>query len=204
MADAQNRNLPASQRRIAKARSEGQIARSRDLAYALPLAVGALGLAVLATPAASWARQGLAAALRFDARDLASSGAMVERLASHAQGLLLAIVPTGALLFAASMAAGWNFTWKPLAPKFSKLDPIAGLGRLLSPAHLGDTVKAVLLALVLGGVGAAYLAGRFGTFHDALTLPLPAALQHVAGEVFGGLLLLLAALGGICTSSGCA
>jgi flagellar biosynthesis protein FlhB len=53
----------------------------------------------------------------------------------------------------------------------------------------------VLLALVLGGVGTAYLAGRNGSFHHALTLPLPAALQHVAAEVFGGLLLLLAALG---------
>jgi flagellar biosynthetic protein FlhB len=108
-------------------------------------------------------------------------------------------VPSGVVLMLASVAAavlsgGWNFTWKPLSPKFSKLDPLAGLQRLLSTAHLGDTSKAVLLALVLGTVGTLYLTNRLGSFHDALTMALPVALQHVGETLFAGLALLLGAL----------
>ena len=40
MADQQDKNLPASYRRIAKAREDGQVARSRDLAHLLPMAAG--------------------------------------------------------------------------------------------------------------------------------------------------------------------
>ena len=40
MADAQDRNLPASQKKIRKARSEGQVARSRDLGHLLAVGGG--------------------------------------------------------------------------------------------------------------------------------------------------------------------
>jgi flagellar biosynthetic protein FlhB len=200
MADTHNRQLPASARRIAKARTEGQVARSRDLAHALPLSVGALGVAVVAAPAASWAVEGLAGALRFDARTLAGPAAMSERLWSAGGGALLAFVPAGLLLIVASvlaavLAGGWNWSWKPLQPVWHKLDPVSGFGRLLSPAHLGDVGKAVLLAIVLGAAGAWYLSDRLARFHDALALPLPAALQHMAQVVSGGVVLLLVALG---------
>ncbi len=199
MADAQNRHLPASQRRIAKARTEGQVARSRDLAHLLPLAIGALALMTLAGPAMRWATDLLGAGLRFDVRALAGTDPMLERLGEHVVRLLTAVVPSGVVLMLASVAAavlsgGWNFTWKPLSPKFSKLDPLAGVQRLLSTAHLGDTAKAVLLALVLGTVGTLYLTNRLGSFHDALTMALPVALQHVGETLFAGLALLLGAL----------
>jgi flagellar biosynthesis protein FlhB len=199
MADDQNRHLPASQRRIAKARTEGQVARSRDLAHLLPLAVGALALMTLAGPAMRWATDLLGAGLRFDARALTGTAPMLERLGEHVVRLLTAVVPSGVVLMLASVAAavlsgGWNFTWKPLSPKFSKLDPLAGLQRLLSTAHLGDTSKAVLLALVLGTIGTLYLTNRLGSFHDALTMALPVALQHVGETLFAGLALLLGAL----------
>ena len=42
MADAQNRTLPASAKKIAKARGEGQVARSRDLGHLAAVGVGTL------------------------------------------------------------------------------------------------------------------------------------------------------------------
>jgi hypothetical protein len=41
MADAQDRNLPASEKKIRKARREGQVARSRDLGHLLVVGLGA-------------------------------------------------------------------------------------------------------------------------------------------------------------------
>jgi flagellar biosynthetic protein FlhB len=200
MADLQDKNLPASHRRIAKAREDGQVARSRDLAHLLPLAAG-VGLMVALAP---WAMQGaqqlLADGLRFDAAAVRSSDAMLQTLQTLGQRLLYVVVPMGGVMIALAIVAavasgGWNWSFKPLAPKFSKLDPLSGLGRLVSKQHLGDMLKAVLLAIVLGVIGALFLGNSMARFHDALAMPLPGALSHTAQALLAGVLLLLLALG---------
>jgi flagellar biosynthesis protein FlhB len=196
MSDQQDRNLPASPRRITKAREEGQVARSRDLGHLMPLAVGTALLVVLAPIATGAAGAMLADGLRFDAQALATPQAMTETLSHQAQRLLMVWLPLGALtttvaLVAAVVSGGWNFSMKPLMPKFSKLNPLTGFARLLSTAHLGDTLKACLLALVLGTVGGAVLLQSLSRYHDALGMALPNALAHTAQSVLSGLWWLL-------------
>jgi flagellar biosynthetic protein FlhB len=199
MADLQDKNLPASHRRIAKAREDGQVARSRDLAHLLPLAAGVALMVALAPWAMQGAHRLLAEGLSFDAAAVRAPDAMLEALAAQARHMLFVVVPLGGVMAVLAIAAavvsgGWNWSWKPLAPKFGKLDPLSGLGRMLSKQHLGDTLKASLLALVLGVVGAAFLARSLARFHDALAMPLPAALSHTAQALLAGALLLLLAL----------
>ncbi|HET7526237.1 MAG TPA: flagellar type III secretion system protein FlhB [Burkholderiaceae bacterium] len=196
MADLQDRNLPASPRRIARARADGQVARSRDLAHLLPMAGGVAALLVLAPLALHAAGRLLAEGLHFDASALATSQPMLEVLSQQSHHLLAVLVPLGVgmvatALVAAVLSGGWNFTWKPLTPSFAKLDPLSGLARLFSKAHLGDTLKASLLALVLGTIGAFVLSHSLARFHDALAMPLPAALSHTAQAVLWGLWWLL-------------
>ena len=84
-----------------------------------------------------------------------------------------------ALAVAAGVAAGgWNFSWKPLLPKFNNLNPLTGLGRMVTADHLGNLLKACFLALVLALIGGFYLSSRLAEFHDALMLSLPAAFAH--------------------------
>jgi len=205
MADPQDRNLPASHRRLAKAREDGQVARSRDLAHLLPMAAGVTALVVLAPVATHAAARLLASGLRFDAAAIATPGAMLESLAQQSHHLLAVLLPLGlgmavAAVFAALVSGGWNWTWKPLAPSFAKLDPLSGLTRLFSKAHLGDTLKACALALVLVVIGGVALGRSLARFHDALAMPLPAALAHTAQAVLWGvwwLLLPLAAFAAV-------
>jgi flagellar biosynthetic protein FlhB len=197
--DLQDKNLPASHRRIAKAREDGQVARSRDLAHLLPMAVGVAALVVLAPAAMQGAGQLLADGLRFDAATVRAPQAMLESLSLQSQRLTMLLLPLGGLMTVLAVAAavlsgGWNWSWKPLAPTFSKLNPLAGLGRLVSTAHLGDTLKATGLAIVLGVVGTVFLGNSLARFHDALAMPLPSALTHTAQALLSGILLLLLAL----------
>jgi flagellar biosynthesis protein FlhB len=74
------------------------------------------------------------------------------------------------------------------------LNPVAGLGRMFSKHQLGETLKACLLALVLGGIGGLYLQAEMRAFLATLALPLPAALSHATSALQGGLWLLLVAL----------
>jgi flagellar biosynthesis protein FlhB len=96
---------------------------------------------------------------------------------------------------AASVASGgWNFTWKAIAPKFSKLDPISGLGRVFSLQQVGMALKACFLALVLGLIGAVFLWQSVPRFLHTVQISLPAALPHAAGTIWAGLMLLLLAM----------
>jgi len=157
-------------------------------------------LVMLAPWATQSAHQLLAEGLRFDAAAVRSPDAMLQQLTAQSRRLLMVVLPLGggmaALAVVAAVASGgWNFSWKPLMPSFGKLDPLSGLGRLVSKQHLGDTLKATLLALVLGAIGASYLYESLARFHDALAMPLPAALSHIAQALLAGALLLLLALG---------
>ena len=199
MADAQDRRLPATERKIRKARAEGQVARSRDLSHFAALATAAALLAAAAPRLLAWLQATLAAGLSFDARALAEAQVMQQRLAlAGAPALWVVLGIGGAMalvaLLAGVLSGGWNFSAKALAPKLEKVNPLAGLGRMLSGRQLVNTLKSCLLALIIGAVGIAYLKLNLPRFAEAMALPLPAALSHAGSVVLDGLLLLVLAL----------
>ncbi|MDZ7590132.1 MAG: EscU/YscU/HrcU family type III secretion system export apparatus switch protein [Rubrivivax sp.] len=200
MADtAQDRTLPATQRRIEKARSEGQVARSRDLGHLGALGAGVGLLAVFAPDITAWLNRLVADALRFDAAQLVHAGTMVERLSALSQRTLALLLPLFAAVVAVALtggllAGGWNLTWEPLQPKFGKLNPLAGLKRVFAGPQLVDTLKACLLATVLGGTAALVLSRQWTLHAQLLAMPLPAALAEGGRLLLGGLLLLVGVL----------
>ncbi|MEN9417812.1 MAG: hypothetical protein RI988_1432, partial [Pseudomonadota bacterium] len=201
MADsAQDRHLPASDRKIRKAREKGQVPRSRDLGHFLACFVGGLTIVILAPEAVGWLRGVLASGLRFDAATLAQTGTMGDRLVDGGWQFLLGALPLGLLMLASGVIAnvgsgGWNMSFSALAPSFSKFNPISGIGNLMSARQLGQTLKACALALVLGLIGGTYLQANLPRFTELLALPLPAALGQAGSVIWGGLVLMLIALG---------
>ena len=199
MAESQDRNLPASDKKIRKARADGQVARSRDLSHLAVVGGGGV-LLVLALPRlGDWLARLLASGLRFDLQALSAPDAMTRHLGALTWAWMAVLLPLGAvgivLALGASLASGgWNFTWKPLAPNFGKLNPLAGLARMVAGQHLGDLAKACLLSLLLGVVGGVWLWLHLAQFHDALAMPLPAALAHTGSALLSGLLLLVVVL----------
>jgi flagellar biosynthetic protein FlhB len=197
---AQDRHLPASARKIQKAREDGQVARSRDLGHFGAVAAGGGLLVALAPSLTGGLKEMVAAALRFDRASLAGTAPMTERLTEAVSGMLLPVLVMGVAMVLVALAAGlisggWNWTFKPLAPKFDKLDPLSGLGRVFSKHQLMDTLKACLLALVLGTIGVLWLRAHAQDFVATLALPLPAAIGQGAVTLQSGLLLLVIALG---------
>jgi flagellar biosynthetic protein FlhB len=200
MADAQqDRQLPATERKIERAREDGQVARSRDLGHFAALGFGVALIGVFAPELTSWSARLLGDGLRFDAQALQHPVQMVERLAALAATMLLALLPIGALCAllafgAGVLAGGWNFTWKPLAPKLETIDPIAGFKRLVSWQQLANTLKSCLLSLVLGAAGALYLATQWGRAAELLAMPLSQGLAAAGSLLRNGLLILGAVL----------
>lgn len=199
MADAQDRRLPATERRLRRARTEGQVARSRDLAHLAAVGTVVALLLGLAPWLLHTLQRAVAGGLRFDAAVLGDPQSMLQRLAQGSAGALGLVLGLGLLLILAAVAAaalsgGWNFTLQALAPKPDKLNPVTGLGRLLSRQQVGDALKACALALVIGVVGLLYLRGRLDQFAAVLGLPVPLALARAARLLGDGLLWLLLTL----------
>jgi len=199
MSDQDNKQLPASARKLQKAREDGQIARSRDFGHLAAIAVGGGVLVAGAPTASAWLRDLLASGLTFNASSVQNTGFMGERLLDLAMKMLMIVVPMGALMALVGVGAsiaigGWVWTFKPMTPDLMKLNPISGIGRLFSKQQLIDALKASLLALILGTIGALYLKGHVDSFGGVLAMPLPAALSHAGSVMLGGLMLLLVAL----------
>jgi len=197
---AQDRTLPATARKISKAREEGQVARSRDLGHFAALMAASLALAAVSSQLTGWLQRLLARGLSFDALTVSQPERMADRLASFGVEMMLVVLPMGLLMMAVGVAAsvacgGWNFSWKAMEPKFSKLDPISGVARLFALSQIGMTLKACLLALLLGLIGALFIQANMGRFLHSMAVPLPAALNHAAGTIWAGMLLLLLAVG---------
>ncbi|MGA8008733.1 MAG: flagellar biosynthesis protein FlhB [Thiomonas sp.] len=157
MADdsAQEKELPASQKRKQQAREKGQVARSRDLTSSLLL----LGVAVLVSTMGGWfydtGRALLSTGLTVSASASQDPTAMLQAAGKVAVIGLLLVTPVLALTVLASAAGGvamggWVFSGQALAPDFSRLDPVTGLKRMFSITGLGELGKALLKAIVIG------------------------------------------------------
>jgi flagellar biosynthetic protein FlhB len=197
--NAQDRQLPATPRKIQKAREDGQVARSRDLGHFGAIAAGGALLVALAPAFTGALKELITAGLRFDRTSLAGTAPMHERLGEAVASMVLPVLVIGVALalvalLAGLLSGGWNWTFKPLQPKFDKLNPLSGLGRVFSKHQLMDTLKACLLALVLGTIGALWLRSHAQDFVATLALPLPAAIGQGAATLQSGLLLLVIAL----------
>jgi flagellar biosynthetic protein FlhB len=196
---AQDKNLPASPRKLDKAREEGQVARSRDLGHFAAVAGGGAALLVVAPKVADLLREALARSLRFDGAHALRDDAMSAQLLGWTTTLLWAVVPFGLAMAALAIVAalamgGWTWTFKPLGPKFQVLNPLSGLGRVFSKQQVIDALKASVLALVLGSIGAFWLGKHVRELVGVLALPLPTAIAAAAGSIVAGMGLILLAL----------
>ena len=196
---AQDRNLPATQRKLEKAREDGQVARSRDLGHFAAIAGGVALVLAMAPEVSDWMTRLLASGLRFDAQTIVHPEKMAERLLDQALQMGYILGPLFAAMLALGLgsgvlAGGWNFTMKPLQPTFSKIDPLSGMGRVFSGQQLTATLKACLLAVVLGSVATIYLSMRWTRHAELLAMPLPAALAAGGELLKDGVVLLCGVL----------
>ncbi len=197
--DDQEKTEPATARRIEKAREEGQVARSRELVTFALLGGGLIGLWMLGGHLSRRLGMVMAQALLFDRRQAFDSRAMLSRVfelgasaLSTLAPLLLALVVVA--LVAPLLLGGWSLSAKSLAPKFSQLDPIKGLKRMLSGQMLAELGKAVAKSLLVGGIGVWFLARQRGPLVALMGEPVVQGLKHALRLTLGAAGLMVLAL----------
>jgi len=195
--DKDSKNLPATERRLQKARQEGQVPRSRDLTHAAAIAAIILSFYSLGPSLGTGLIQVMRDGLTWSRTQLLDPTWMLRRLGDMGAEGLLIVWPTMVLVAlvltaSAMLPGGILLTTKPLEPKFSRLDPFAGFGRLFSKDSLVNLLKLLSVSSLLAVVSWLLLRNGFSMFAHLAELPFVVAVT----TGLSGLLRFLAALMG--------
>jgi flagellar biosynthetic protein FlhB len=190
----EEKQLDPTERRLERAREEGQFAQSRDLTTFLVLVLFAaclLGLgASLMKGMVTLVQQGLTFGSSQDWQDhLAewASGPLVSALMWVAAIVIpLWLVSAIAPLAMVKFQPVWAFKLNP-----DRLDPFAGLGRIFSTQTLTEVAKNILKVIVVFGVGVVYVIGLVGQISVLSRQDFNQALSNSMGLIQTGLFLLL-------------
>jgi|SRR5690554_3731108 len=150
---------PASPRRLEKAREEGQVVRSRELNTFLVLSAGVGTLWILGGYMYHNLSRIIHHSMWFEPNVGRDTTVMLLSAANLAYRALLTLLPLfGVLVVVAILASvllgGLVLSGKALQPKFERMNPIKGIGRMFSAQTLVELFKTLLKACVIGTVAA--------------------------------------------------
>lgn len=199
---SQDRNLPATERKLQQARDDGQVARSSDLGHLAVLGTGIAGLLTLIPSVIHKIKDSFAAQLTFNAKSLEKPADVL--IKAHDMGfvglqtaLMFATMVIGASLITAVMSGGWVLSAKPIMPDFSRINPLSGLGRLFSKEKLTEVAKMLAITTVVIAVSSSYLLGHWPEFLALARQPSPASLLKVGDLIANVLMLMLLVIGAV-------
>lgn len=127
-------------------RKDGQIARSKELNTLVIMMAGAIGLLVEGPDIARTLSYMMTSNFAITRETLMDQASMGRMLLSTGKLALVVMMPFFLVMLAASIIGpislgGWLFAAKSLAPKFSRMNPFAGLKRMFSPNALVELLK---------------------------------------------------------------
>ncbi|MBU2407738.1 MAG: EscU/YscU/HrcU family type III secretion system export apparatus switch protein, partial [Gammaproteobacteria bacterium] len=196
MSSSQDRQLPATQRKLDQARRDGQAARSKDLSHLAVLGTGSVALLLLAPSAFEQFRSTLAQALVFNAGTVSDPAEMLHRLAKLVGLGLIGCIAFAAIVTAATVistvaAGGWVASTKAIMPDLKRLNPLSGIGNLLSKQQFTNVAKLVFMSALLGAVAWNFVAGSIDTVVRMVLQPSPSALVTLGDWLVSGMSLML-------------
>jgi len=190
---------PASERRLEKAREEGNVARSRELTTLVMLSTAIGGLWFTAESLGATLSAALRRGLQFERGIAYEPQQMLARTAWMVMQTLLAMAPLFAMMVVAAVVApmtlgGWLLSGKAVSPNFGKLDPLAGIARMFSTQSLAELIKALAKSLLIGGVAYLVIMDDLEHVMALLGQPESTALPHTIMLVGRSCALIAAAL----------
>ncbi|OJU92662.1 MAG: flagellar biosynthetic protein FlhB [Burkholderiales bacterium 66-5] len=196
MDSSEDKQLPATERRLQKAREDGQAPRSQELAHLAVLGVLGLILWTFFPTLIDVLLRGMTWQFTFDAATVHVPASMLARLrpmllAGLVISLILAVLAALAAVTASLGSGGWIWSLKALQPQFSRLSPLQGAKNLVSKQKMANLGKMLLLATVLVWAAWKYMSGSAEKMAQLVLQPSAPSLRE-AGQWMGtGLALLL-------------
>ena len=190
----------ASPRRLEKAREDGDVPRSRELATFAVLMTAGAGLWITGGSLAGSLSQALASGLSLTRDQVYNPTILIERITNDVSGVMLACLPLALAIMLVALAApmaigGFNFSSKAFMPNFMKLNPISGIGNMFSTNALIELLKAVAKTVLVGCVAWIVIMSQKDAVLGLAVEPLGAGTGHVADLMARAFLFIVGSLG---------
>ena len=192
--NSQERELEPSERRILRAREQGQLPQSRDLATFATLVVVVIFLSAVGPLLLKQMVLMTQAIFQFS-----EPAKLMDHMQEWVGGAFLVVLILLALIFIPLWIVGIlaplslvNFR-AYFAPQFNlgRLDIIAGLGRMFSINALSELLKNLVKTTLMLGVGVVYLFGLFAYVRMIVNQGFDAALVQTSSFILDGFMLLM-------------
>jgi len=155
---SQERTEEPTAKRLEKAHEDGQVARSQELSVAAMMIGAASFMYLFGGNLMTGLSELFTTGFVFDRKDIFSDNLLPAAFGSHALQSMLVLTPLFLFtvviaLGSAGMIGGYLFSFKSLAPKASKINPLQGFKRMFGLKAIVDLIKALtkfsLVGLVL-------------------------------------------------------
>jgi flagellar biosynthetic protein FlhB len=193
---SQDRNLPASERKLQKARDDGQVARSQDLSHLAVLGAGAAAVMGLAPFMFEQLKLALSQQLIFNATAVQQPMTMLVRLHDMVLPALIgcavfALIVMTASVLSSLVSSGVVLSLKPVMPDLSRLSPLAGVKGLFSKKKFVEVVKMSLVTVILLVIATSFLHKHLQSVAALVLQPSSSAIQFLMDWLVSGMGLLL-------------
>lgn len=185
---------PASDKKLRDARSEGQVAKSREVVMGLSLMVlflimkfGLSGIGTRLLHSFELVYERIPEAVTYYDGEIPYTMiyTLVRNVMLQILTIILPVLLIGFLVvFVAELAqVKWQFTSKPLQPKFSKMNPIKGLKKIISMQSLVELLKSIAKILLIGWLVYSTLKDQMGVIFLMYDMPLMQAISLMGSIV---------------------
>ena len=198
---------PASAKRLEQAREEGDVPRSREVATFTVLMAAGAGLWFTGGGLVRDLSSTMVSGLAMDREQIFNSDVMITRVVTDITRVMLSCLPLGAAIMVVALASpllvgGWLFSGKAIAPNFAKLNPLNGLGNMISSNALVELLKAVAKTVLVGFVAWLVVLHQKDAVFGLMVEPLKLASAHLMDMIATSFLFIVGALGVIAAVDG--
>ena len=189
----------ASPKRLEKAREEGDVPRSRELATVTVLFAAGLSLLMMGNHLHQALKAAMSSGLHFDRTIAFDASVLLMRMSDNVYTLLLAFAPFALILLVVAIASpaligGWIFSGKALTPQFSRLSPMKGLGNMFSKNAAVELIKSIAKTILVATVAYIVVSHDMEPILSLSLLPLKTGIAQVNNLMLTGFLSIVSAL----------
>ncbi len=189
----------ASPKRREKAREEGDVPRSRELATVTVLLAAGFAMLMMGGQLADALKTSMSSGLSFQRAYAYDPMLLLMKISDNIYNLLLAFSPLALILFFVAIASpaligGWVFSEKALIPKFGKLNPITGFSNMFSKNSVAELVKSIAKAILVGLISYIVISHDMDSILSLSLLPLNESIAEVNHLLLSSFLAIVSAL----------
>jgi len=195
----QERTEQPTGKRLEKAREQGDVPRSREMATCVMLLVGGSILWVFTGPLVQSLSHLMIDTLSFEREMAYDPALLLGYLSGHFRDVAFACVPIAVMMLLAAVASplimgGWLFNTGALMPKFERMNPIKGVMNMLSLNSLVELGKGLLKSILVGSIAWFAMRSHIEAVLNLSVEPIKTSSSHMPYLLWSSFIMMVCAL----------